>query len=196
MSFEVRTAALAPTTDVLRVARAGRVLTRAEALVLLRDDASFRSLFAKALAASRFEAFFWEMPPTTRAIQDRELELVLVDAPALTRIAADPTDFEERFERTPSSDVLSFPNLGGDAVLVVPAPRAPVERYAHLATFVRSAPPAQVDSLFRKLALAIESRLSSAPLWVSTAGLGVSWLHLRLDSRPKYYRHEPYKRAP
>ena len=30
------------------------------------------------------------------------------------------------------------------------------------------------------------------PLWVSTAGLGVSWLHVRLDARPKYYRHDAY----
>lgn len=31
------------------------------------------------------------------------------------------------------------------------------------------------------------------PLWVSTSGLGVSWLHVRLDSRPKYYTYAPYK---
>ncbi|MGI9175867.1 MAG: DUF6940 family protein [Rhodothermales bacterium] len=24
-------------------------------------------------------------------------------------------------------------------------------------------------------------------MWLSTAGGGVSWLHVRLDSRPKYY---------
>jgi hypothetical protein len=30
------------------------------------------------------------------------------------------------------------------------------------------------------------------PVWVSTAGLGVHWLHVRLDDRPKYYRHRPF----
>jgi len=29
--------------------------------------------------------------------------------------------------------------------------------------------------------------------WLSTSGLGVGWLHVRLDSRPKYYTYEPYK---
>jgi len=33
------------------------------------------------------------------------------------------------------------------------------------------------------------------PPWVSTAGMGVPWLHARLDTRPKYFRHAPY-RAP
>ena len=32
-------------------------------------------------------------------------------------------------------------------------------------------------------------------LWVSTSGLGVYWLHVRLDSYPKYYQHAPYKNA-
>ena len=33
-----------------------------------------------------------------------------------------------------------------------------------------------------------------APTWVSTAGGGVAWLHVRLDSAPKYYTHRPYTR--
>jgi len=33
----------------------------------------------------------------------------------------------------------------------------------------------------------------AGPPWVSTAGMGVPWLHVRLDTRPKYYRHAPYR---
>ena len=33
----------------------------------------------------------------------------------------------------------------------------------------------------------IESKKPDQKLWVSTSGLGVFWLHLRLDSYPKYY---------
>jgi len=29
--------------------------------------------------------------------------------------------------------------------------------------------------------------------WVSTSGLGVAWLHVRVDSKPKYYSHEAYR---
>ena len=30
------------------------------------------------------------------------------------------------------------------------------------------------------------------PTWLSTAGMGVSWLHVRLDSQPKYYGFAAY----
>jgi hypothetical protein len=28
--------------------------------------------------------------------------------------------------------------------------------------------------------------------WISTSGLGVPWVHVRLDSYPKYYQYRPY----
>ena len=42
---------------------------------------------------------------------------------------------------------------------------------------------------------AIRENLGPIPRWLSTAGLGVPWLHLRLDTRPKYYQYGPYKNA-
>ncbi|MBX3248007.1 MAG: hypothetical protein KF901_12575 [Myxococcales bacterium] len=56
---------------------------------------------------------------------------------------------------------------------------------------------AQVDALFAAVGAALcELRArTAATVWLSTAGLGVDWLHVRLDARPKYYRHAPYKRA-
>lgn len=32
-------------------------------------------------------------------------------------------------------------------------------------------------------------------LWCSTSGLGVYWLHIRLDQYPKYYTYRPYKQV-
>ena len=37
---------------------------------------------------------------------------------------------------------------------------------------------------------------NDVPVWTSTSGLGVYWLHVRLDSRPKYYQHQPFKKWP
>ncbi len=39
-------------------------------------------------------------------------------------------------------------------------------------------------------------RIGAMPVWLSTAGAGVSWLHVRLDTRPKYYHHGPYRQPP
>ena len=89
--------------------------------------------------------------------------------------------------------VVSFPNLGGDATLVVPSPHGPPEAYVHLASFVHNAPEAQQHALLQVTADVVLSRLDTAPLWLSTAGGGVAWLHVRLDSYPKYYAYRPYK---
>ena len=174
----------------------GTSVARAEALAAMGADASFRSAWIAFLRDAPFRAFFLETPPTTRAHQHLPFELVLIDAPPLAVVRADETSFAAELVRAPQQDVLTFPNLGGDAVLVVPAPRGPKEAYGHLAAFVRLAPPDQVDATFVALAHTIDARLGDAPLWVSTAGLGVAWLHLRLDARPKYYRHALYKAAP
>ena len=92
------------------------------------------------------------------------------------------------------SAVSIFANLGKDATLVVPSPISPDTAYTHIAAFVRHAPAEQVDALFMKLANeVIASHVHSEPRWISTSGLGVYWLHVRIDSRPKYYQHAPYK---
>ena len=34
---------------------------------------------------------------------------------------------------------------------------------------------------------------SDRAVWVNTEGSGVYWLHVRIDSRPKYYHFAPYR---
>jgi len=40
---------------------------------------------------------------------------------------------------------------------------------------------------------ALERQLGAQPVWLNTSGLGIYWLHIRLDSSPKYYTHAPYR---
>jgi hypothetical protein len=90
---------------------------------------------------------------------------------------------------------VSFPNLGDDAFLVAPCPRTPLAAYPHLAAFARHAPDAQQHALWQAVSGALSRRLDQRPLWLSTSGLGVAWLHVRLDLRPKYYTFGPYRQT-
>ncbi len=182
---------LAERTTRLRIHRK-RVLSCADVISLLADDAEFRSWFSTTIAASAYPAFFWEAAPVTIQTLDRPFECVLVESVALTRLNPDPAPFSSHFEAHRGEHAVVFPNLGGDAYLVVPTPMAALNCYTHLACFIRGAPVAQIDGFWGHVGRAMRERVSSSPLWLSTAGLGVSWLHLRLDSRPKYYRHAPY----
>lgn len=171
---------------------AQQVLSYADVISLLADDASFRSLLARTLAGSSYSAFFWEAPPVTSQSLSRPFECVLVEGAALAQLRPDLSPFSAHFRDQPDQHAIGFPNLSGDAFLVVPTPSAAMTCYTHLACFIRSAPAAQVDAFWRLVGSSMRQRVSSAPIWLSTAGMGVSWLHFRLDSRPKYYRHAPY----
>lgn len=176
--------------DVVHV-RAPR-LTRRGLLEALRDDRAAGEAVTAVLREVRFPAFCWELPPLTPESASRGAEFVLVDSPSLARVRADHGPFDEPLAGCAGA-VGTFENLGGDALLVVPQPRS-APGSAHLAAFVRKAPADVVATLWSEVGRAACERLDTGPwpFWVSTAGLGVYWLHVRLDARPKYYRHRPY----
>jgi hypothetical protein len=166
----------------------------AEALRRWQYDADFRSLFLALLADSPFAAFRWETPPLATATANRPFEFVLLDSPGLAR-TPDPDAFAEHFSGAAAGGVVQFANLGNDATMVVPCPNGPLSAYGHLGAFVRLAPEQQKHSLWALVGAAMQRRLGAKPVWLSTAGAGVSWLHVRLDDRPKYYGYGPYREA-
>ena len=63
-----------------------------------------------------------------------------------------------------------------------------------MGSFLRKAPQNQVRDLFQKIGSIVFSEISEKDMiWLNTAGLGVIWLHVRLDTVPKYYKTKPYK---
>jgi hypothetical protein len=177
---------------VLRIAidLDGSAVSCADVLRLWQFDAEFRTFFSGILAAAPFSALRWETPPLTTATISRPFEFVLLDSPGLAR-QVDDKAFAEHFGQ--DGVVVSFQNLGKDAIMVVPCPGGPLTAYGHLAAFVRQAPQPQQHALWQAVGAAMQRRVSSRPVWLSTAGAGVSWLHVRLDDRPKYFGYAPYR---
>lgn len=166
--------------------------TFADVLHSWQGDAIFRSMFNDLLADASFSAFRWETPPVTIATVTRPFEFVLLDSPRLVRPPA-PEAFTEHFSKSPETGVVEFPNLGRDAIMIVPCLKATPSAYGHLAVFVRKAPERQRHALWQLVGEAMSRRVGVKPVWLSTAGAGVSWLHVRLDDRPKYYGFGPYR---
>ena len=168
-------------------------LSFGEVIDLLENHAEFRSFFTHSIQQAGYDSYFWEVPAVTSSTMDRPFEFVVVEGASLEFLRPDPKPFAEHFATHPKESVIAFPNLGGDALLVVPAPVASdVGCYTHLGRFLREAPASQIDAFWQTVGRSMKRRTSASPLWLSTAGMGVSWLHLRLDSRPKYYRHKAY----
>ena len=148
-------------------------------------------------------AYFFECIPVSRKTLDETIfEFMLMPANALNGVAADHSPFDEYLSSpgTASSHVISFLNLGRDAMLVVPRPLTTASHYAHLSEFITTAPRQQANLLWQRVGEGARKQLSShadddKKLWISTSGMGVYWLHVRLDSVPKYYNWIPYKKG-
>jgi len=170
----------------------GESLPVIDMLKLLANNARFADWYSAVLASSRFEAFFWELPALSLNSIHHDAEFVLLDAPALAARAQDQRAFAEKFAAS-EGDVSVFTSLGGDAQLIAPCPANDIACYSHLAVFIRQAPVLQKQRFWHATAAAALELISDKPRWLSTSGLGVSWLHARLDQRPKYFQHQPYK---
>jgi hypothetical protein len=244
------------------------------------------------ICAAPYTALFWETPAMTSYHQylTQPFEFVIVNAPELYDMTVhqnhnhhDILPFQKALlmssndkSYTNNPYAASFPNLGGDAILIVPKYISQEEnnnttngvavditlsnkaasgtcgdiivpytaRYAHLANFIRyhhhsslpqysslSSPSStesaaagmnEINQQHRWMVHAvwqmvtqtydtqIRNRFTSDPppalddsllqspsrrqgVWLSTSGLGVLYLHFRIDTVPKYYSHEPYK---
>ena len=155
-----------------------------------REDVTFRSFFIDLLMASPYSAFRWETPPITAETANRPFEFVLINSPSLSR-PPDRQTFAQHFQAQQS--IVTFQNLGKDALLVVPCPNDSSMNYSHLGAFTQQAPRAQQQELWTAVGEAMANRLDTQPIWLSTAGGGVAWLHVRIDNYPKYYHHQPYR---
>ena len=116
----------------------GRLATFEQALKAWQQP-EFAVFFNRVLASVPFKAFFWEVPALQAATAARPFECVFVDSPALSRAIPDRHAFQDYFCEA-HEGIVSFNNLGGDAMLVVPVPLDVGTTYPHIAAFSRSAP--------------------------------------------------------
>jgi len=166
-------------------------MSRGQALSLMSTSEPFRRRLSDTIyfQTSRTPGR-WETPPMTLQTMDEPFEYVLVPAPELRR-TPDHSAFAEHFADA-RDRITTFPNLSRTSTMIVPTPHDDRD-YAHLGAFLHTAPWGSVHALWKRVAQEVSASLNDQPLWLSTAGLGVPWLHLRIDRRPKYYAHAAYR---
>ncbi len=178
-----------------RVKRSGKELTFREVLNLWENDQLFVDFYLSLFKKYGFSSYIWETPPISTNSLDQAFEFVILNSPRSSQIP-DVNTFYEYFDKnTKNNGIVSFLNLGHDAMLVVPSPLRVGSDYSDLVEFFTNAPLDQQRALWKVTAHEIKIKLSSDNLWVSVAGGGISWLHIRLDDQPKYYRYTPYSKC-
>lgn len=171
-----------------------RYFTYLEVIKLWQSDGNFNVFFNSLLARCPFAAYFWETPPIKLSTVNKEFEFVLVNNHQLQEVNPNSQPFQKYFASASAErEIVVFPNLGNDAKLVVPCPHKEHSTYTHIANFARQAPQSQQQALWQTVGEVMGQNLNEQPIWLNTSGLGVHWLHVRLDSYPKYYNYQPYK---
>lgn len=196
-----------------RCTQNGHPLTYGQFLTLLSEPLSsvsgnqFRRIFIDTIRNFPADAFFFECTPITALeVDNKPFEFVILESKELATITIDVAPFKEKFSHLDKNQqVTSFKNLGGDSLLVVPCPiyinsdtKKPDQLYAHIASFVRKSSRIQIDNVLIKcgeeLKKVLSERSPNEKIYFSTSGLGVSYLHLRIDNLPKYYQYSAYKK--
>ena len=81
---------------------------------------------------------------------------------------------------------LSFPNKRGTAIMIVPAP-VEGKDFAHLYNFINQADQKQQSALWKEVAKVFTSqKTKNNTVYLSTHGLGVNYLHIRIKTSPDY----------
>ena len=132
--------------------------------------------------------FFWNTSPLTKN-GDTDYKEKFQESIELPYFQS-KTAFKDKIikaEKNGKEYATSFPNLSGDTVLVIPMPRKG-KSYATLKDFVDNAPKKQQQELWKLVAKEAKKQAKKfGKVWISTHGLGVPYLHVRIASHPKYY---------
>ena len=191
-----------PRSKKFRIKKDNQEITFDKFFHLLQEDEEFQSDLVEILRKGipglddqEEVAYFFECAPFSSMNYNKDsFEFVLIPADSLNGVEPDSGSFAEHFSQ--GVDVVSFENLGGDALLISPIPLSGNHNiYRHLEAFVRGAPNHQVRDLLKKMgeeSLKMIQARDGKKIWLSTCGTGIYWLHVRLDSYPKYYSYRPY----
>lgn len=185
---------IAETTTATRLSilQHNQTLSFKDVFQLWSNSTEFRTFYIGLLANSTFPAFYWEHPGLRTSFLEKPYEFVLLESTSLERRRLNATAFANFFQTTDS--VVDFDNLGKNARLIVPTPADDSEDYKHLAKFIRANKTIQQQALLQRIGNLMLTRINEQnTIWLNTAGNGVIWLHIRLDSRPKYYKTQVYR---
>jgi hypothetical protein len=141
------------------------------------------------------DGVFLEFPSLSRENEEDIATVMLIPTNAFTHVMANHTAFETYMEKQGDNKFVVFPSLGGDGLLLVPTLKleeTPYDSCAHVARFMLEASAREVICMWKKLAEVVLERhadptRNGAPIYVSTHGKGVPWLHMRICDTPKYY---------
>ena len=160
----------------------------------------FRKSFSKLLADVPFKAYMWKCVSLDSL--NKHFEFNVSDSKKLARVSTKAGPYREYYfkpygknslnsEPLKTDSVISFMNPTKDTHLIVPYGARDSKKYRDLASFMRNGTEKQLDNLWKTFGKQVLYLFKqNKPLWLNTHGLGIYWLHLRIDTKPKNYVYD------
>ncbi len=163
-----------------------------EVFTLWEQSGEFVAFYIGELIKLDYKAFYWEHPAVNKEFLSKKYECILQRSKPLEHLSSNKEAFKDYL--LSETEVTDFMNLGKNARLVIPIKKSDEEIYNHIGKFIRMADTRQILALFKRVGRVVKEEIEAQKLiWLNTAGLGVIWLHVRMDTRPKYYKTKRYK---
>jgi hypothetical protein len=168
----------------------GKNLTFRELFFLMRDHPiNFHNALKEAVKSLDYPAVFLEFPKINDGKLSERNVCTIIKAHSLLNTEGNP----EAFSLSCTEKVCKTENLSKDAILIIPNLTSQHD-YGHLYKFLMNCDDNEEIRLFWKaVGESIFKQLDLwSNIWISTSGLGIPWLHLRISRTPKYYHYTPY----
>ena len=104
--------------------------------------------------------------------------------------------FEKFIKKSKNNYAVSFMSLGNDTRLVIPMPRNN-KNFSTFKDFTDNASNLHKKKFWQYVAKEIKKEIKKENIeniWVSSHGLGVSYFHIRISQKPKYYFNSELKK--
>ena len=141
-----------------------------------------------------YDEYFWEHPKLNSTSWMSEYEVSIVESKRLNVVKPNPHPFSQYFK---GDDVIvTFKNRGGNALLVVPEPdNMSISDFSTISRFIKNADSDLSIKFFKAVFREWHQNFKNDTnySYLSTHGLGVHWLHVRIDKKPKYYHTIDYR---
>ena len=141
--------------------------------------------------------FFYETSCISKKMNEKYKEK-FIETNKFNRVKQNHSVFEKNIKKSKNKNVISFYNLSKTSLLIVPYPKKNKDKtyknYKTLKNFIDNSSEEQQIKFWKKVASGIKRMLKkNDKIWVSTHGLGVPYLHIRIDTVPKYYITKKFK---
>jgi hypothetical protein len=172
--------------DIYYAVQRGKYMTWGSVInSLIEKTDTFTYKLIQFLLYVEHESYFWECDQVD---MKNPFRFAIFDSKTLAKRKQDDNAFKGAINCS-NKLAIAFPSLNTEVILVVPCHKSTAD-YTSLATFSRTAPINQQVAFWKKVGQNIKEGD-----WISTSGLGVAWLHVRIAQRPKYY-HDAFDKNP